>query len=267
MTHKNSLILLVTIVLGYSCTTKTPLSDLDRFALTGNIKSLSIKSQDLKTKDTNVKKEEKKDSIEKIEDYDGENERLEEENTAMDSEFFFNTNGMITESRRYAEDQIRWVFRFTYNSNHHLVFKDQYNSEGDIIARSKITNSIDHNGNLIKQVEYESIQSNRGKPIDTTQLIYPKFPEKITDYFYDTEGTLSKIEEYDAASRFWRSSTTYNKGKMMSYKTVDIENDSVIFSELFKCKTYDDFQNCIKYLISDEEDKGYVITLKVEYNE
>ena len=232
-------------LLFLSCAKNDILTDLKKIGLKGNVKKIRFYHVP------------SNDDTEKGEIYD-------EEELTIDNEYYFNENGMITKKIEYYSNKLNWKYLFKYDEKNLLIFKNQYNSNGELVARSKYENIIDNNGKLNKQNEFITLEK---PPLDTIDTKFRKFPEKTTEYFYDVNGNITQINEYQSSVPFWKHITDYEEGNMSKYSTLEISNDSLILSEKFNCLTFDSKLNCIEYNIIDKEKNETLVKAEIEYFE
>jgi hypothetical protein len=186
----------------------------------------------------------------------------DEEELTSDNEFLFDKNGMICEKRKYLSNKLTWIYILHYDDKSLLKYKDQYNASKQFITRSKFKNIVDNNGNLNKQIEYIPLGNH---PIDTINLRFNQFPEKITEYYYDSSGDLSQIIDYQNSISFWKYVTDYKDGRMIKYSTLETINDSIFSSQIFKCLEFDNKLNCTKYKLINEDSTESIVKAEIEY--
>jgi hypothetical protein len=185
-----------------------------------------------------------------------------EEVLVINNEYIFNEVGMVEEKREYYFDELRWIYIFNYGKNSLLKYKDQYDVSGEIITRTKYENTLDRKGKLVKQIEYRALAN---ISIDTTDVIFSQFPERITYINYDSSGSLKNTVELKRSMSMWKNITSYKQGQITQHSTVEIKNDSTIFSDRFECLKFDDKSNCVKYKSLSEDNSESYINVEIEY--
>ena len=234
-----NLILLSITILFFSCSNDKSFStDLEKIGLTGKVNRIKFY-------------------------HEGNNKEKEDENSySIDNELYFNKNGMISEQRQYSSEGLINIYSFRYDDKSLLISKNHYNGSKEFLTKSKFENVLNSKGKLMKQSEFRALGN---PPIDSTNIKFNVFPEKITEFLYDMTGNLIQYNVYDLSSSFMKDVTVLNNGGIVRNSIVNITDEEVFIETNYECVEHDTRKNCIKYKIIETDSTESYINAKIDY--